>query len=285
MFTRNTHKTFDVLSQFPLIGGPFVRYFADGDGDDSGEGGGDGGSGDGGGSADPDPKDAQIAKLIKEGTGYHKRAQDAEKRLQALEGNVLSDDDRALFTQLRADKAEADEGKQKAAGQYEELLAQKVEKFDADIATEQAKTTMFQSAFEQVAVLNPLQAELAKAGVTNVDNAAHLIQNKHAHRATAQLVDGKAVVRVVDGQGNPVTDAECDAGQSISIEQLVTGWIATDTGKCFMPPSGDTGSGAHQGGVPGVTIEDLDADFEKKTAFIKEHGRAAYIELSRRKKK
>ena len=281
MFTRNTRTTFDVTSQFPKIGGPFVRYFADDDDDGGGAGGGSGG----GGSTDPDPKDAKIADLIKESTGYHKRAQDAETRLKALEGNVLSDEDRALFETLRKERAEADDTKAKKAGEFEKLLAQKQEKYDADLKAKDASLASAMAAFERVAVLNPLQAALAKAGVTDVDSAAHLIQNLHAYRATAQLVDGQAVVRVVDGQGNLVTDAECEPGQSISIEQLVTGWVATDTGKHFKPPSGDTGSGAHKGGVGGITLAELDADVNKKAAFIAEHGGKAYLTLASKNKK
>ena len=224
---------------------------------------------------------ADRDKLVGEATKYRKQRQDAEARNKALEGQVMTDEQRAEYDTLKQAQEKAAEDKAREAGQFDDLLAQKQAKFDDERTALTTERDTILSAFTQVAVLTPLQAELARAGVTDVDAAAHLIQTKHPHRATAQLVDGKAVVRVVDGQGNPVTDADSKGpDDSIGIDKLVAEWVATDTGKRFLPPSGDTGSGAHNGGKPGLTWAEVSASAQSKVDFIEKHGSAAYQKLA-----
>ena len=228
----------------------------------------------------PDPKDAKIATLTAETVKYHKRAQTAEAAIKAMEGKVLSDEDRELFEAMKADKAKAEEDGAKAAGKFDELLAKKQEVFDAQIAEAQAKGATFQAAFQAVAVKAPIMAALAAAGVKSVAAAAHLIQTLHPHRGRAVLDDnGQAVVQVVDAQGNPVIDADCKPGETVGIDKLVAEFLATDTGKHFLPPSKDSGSGAHQGGEAGESVEELLKDPIKKQAYIEKHGGQAYLKL------
>jgi len=231
-------------------------------------------------TTDGDPFAAERAAAAAESKKYRQRAQKAEADVKALEGKVLSDEAQAEYDTLKAEKAEADETAQKAEGKFDELLAQKMEAAASEKAEVVAERDTAMAAFERVAVLNPLQESLAKLGVSDVGAAAHLIQNRHTHHATAKLIDGKAVVQVVDDQGNLVTDAGCDPGQSVSIDKLAAEWTATDTGKHFLPASGDTGSGSHQGGTDDtVTLAMLDADIDLKQKFIEEKGEKAYTAL------
>ncbi len=224
---------------------------------------------------------AEAAKLRADATKYHRRAQAAE----AAAKDALTPEQREEYAEMKANAQQAEDDRKKTAGEFDELLAQKVGKANEEKTAVEAERDVFRNAFEREAVMTPIQAALAAAGVTNVSDAAFLIQNRHENRATATLTDGKAVVNVVDGEGHLVTDAGCDPGQSISIESLVKGWLGTATGKQFLPPSGDTGSGAHKGSPSGVTIEELDANPAKKGAFIQEHGTAAYLALAAKKKK
>ena len=235
----------------------------------------------------PDPKDAAIAGLTAEKVKYHKRAQEAENRLKKLEGKVLSDEAQAEYEALKAEKAKALEEGQKAEGKYDELLAKKQEVFDAALKAEQTRGATYQAAFQTVAVKAPIMAALAAAGVKSVDAAAHLIQTLHPHRGKAALDEsGQAVVQVVDAQGNPVIDADCGPNETIGIDKLVAEFLATDTGKHFLPPSGDSGSGAHTGGEAGESVAELLADPDKKAAYIEKHGGEAYLKhVSSAKKK
>lgn len=219
-------------------------------------------------------------RLVAESRKYRQRAQKAETHLAEFENRVLSDEDRELFEQLKAERAKAAEEKADAASRYDELLAGKQAGFDADLAAAMADRDGALAAFEKLAVAAPIQAELARQGVTDVTAAAHLIQNLHAYRATAKLVDGQAAVQVVDARGNRVTDADCRPGQSIGIDKLVAGFLATETGKHFLPASGDRGSGAHKGTPSGPRLAEILADPEKKAAFIAKHGGEAFMKLA-----
>ena len=269
---------FDELRTFPKLGGQYAVYLTDDDPDT------------GGGGTEPDPAiepDAfadERAKLAGESKKYRQRAQAAEARLTELEANQFSEEDRKLFDQLKKEAEDKQTEDLEAKGQYDALLAQKKEKFDADLTKTQDAAKAAMAAFESVAVTAPLQAALAAKGVTDVDSAAYLLQGVHPHKAKAALVDGKPVVHVVDKAGALVTDADCEPGDSISIDALVTEFLATTRGQHFLPPSGDTGSGAHKGGDTGVTLAELDADAEKMGEFIAKHGGKAYQQLVQRTK-
>ena len=232
-----------------------------------------------------DPFAAERNRLVVESKKYRQRAQKAESRLAELERRAVSDEDRELFEQLKAQRAAAGEDQAHAAERYNELLAARQAQFDADLAAATAGRDSALAAFEKVAVTAPIQAELARRGVTDVTAAVHLIQNLHPRRARAKLADGRAVVQVVDDQDNPVIDVNGQPDQTIGIDRLVAEFLATDTGKHFLPASGDSGSGAYKGSPSGPTLAELLADPEAKAAFIAKHGGEAFMKLAGRRRK
>ena len=292
MFARRI-RTNDLLSQFPKLA-RFAMYLAE---DEPGAGGGGGSEGDDDGG-EPDPKDQKIAELVAEATKYHKQRQTLQQQLDGLQDKVLSDEDRELYESLKAEKAEAEEASKKAAGKYDELLAAKEKtyaeriaardkKAAEELAEEKAKGATFREAYQAVAVRAPIQAELAKYGVKNVEAAAHLIQTLHPQHATATLdASGRAIVQVVDREGNLVIDGDCGPDESVGIDKLVEGFVATDTGKAFLPPSGDTGSGSHKGGLHNtVPYAELVASPDKRAEFIEKHGGKAWVDLAAKNRK
>ena len=288
----------DVFSfRFP-VAPPFAMCFAD-EGDDGGgdppaDNGDDGdGEGDAGGNA-PDASELQ-AKLAQEIQGRkkeRKQRQELQRSVEELEKRVLSDDDLELFGQLRTEReeAEAEEAKQEQEalekkGEFDQLLKQKEEKYEADLAAERAKAERLTRALQRSEVQVPIQAALAAHGVTDTPTALYVLQGLHEHQAVAEIgEDGAVAVKVVDRQDNAVTDAECEPGQTISIEQLVEGFISTPAGQRFLPPSGDEGTGTHKGGGTGktdaATLAELDRDHAKKSQYIQEHGMEAYLQLA-----
>jgi len=232
-----------------------------------------------------DPFAAERNKLVAESKKYRQRAQKAESRIAELERRSLSDEEWELFQQLQAQRAAMEEDQARVAQRYDELLAARQAQFDADLVAVTADRDSAMAAFERVAVTAPIQAELARRGVTDVTAAVHLIQNLHPHCATAKFVDGRAVVQVVDRLGDPVIDTSQGSDQTIGIDALVAEFLATDTGKHFLPASGDTGSGAYKGSPSGPTLAELLADPDAKAAFIAKHGGAAFIKLARQKRR
>lgn len=265
---------------FPQIGGPFVCYFA--------EDGAGGGSGDVPPAKPPEPPAGDAPSgwadekqgLINESKKYRARAQQAEATVGQLQEQALSEEDREQFNQLKADDEKRQQDDLKAQGEYDKLLAQKQEKFDEALGAKQQELDSFRGAFQQVAVTDRLKGLLAGKGVTRVSEAAFLLQGQFPKRAVADLVDGNPVIRVVDRQGQLVTDADCEPGQSIGVDALVNEFVASEAGQIFLPPSGDSGSGAHAGTPGDATMAELDADPAKTAAFIQKHGGDAYMKLA-----
>lgn len=266
---------------FPRIGGRFVYYFAEGDGG--------GGSGDDPPAEPTDPPaggaptewDQEKRRLIEESKKYRLRAQTAEAAAGQLREHALSEEDREQFSRLKADAEKREQDNLKAEGNYDKLLAQKQDKFNADLEAKGQELEAYRSAFQRVAVTDRLKGLLAGKSVTRVGEAAYLLQGQFGKRAVADLVDGNPVIRVVDRQGQLVTDADCEPGQSISVEALVDEFVASEAGQIFLPPSGDSGSGAHAGGAAEATLAELDADDIKKAKFVEKHGGEAYMTLVR----
>jgi len=276
--------------RFPRLGGRFAAYFAaeDDDGSSGGSGGTEPSAADGSASSASDDGDDQgalaeeRARLIAEAKKYRKRAQAAEARLRELEGRVLSDEELEEYRRLKEAQAKAEEEAKKAEGRYDELLRAKEEQFQKQLDEIRQRTETYRQAFERVAVTDRLKSILAARGVKHVDQAAFVLQGQFRWRAVAELVDGKAVVKVVDQQGKPVIDAECEGpDETISVEKLVDAFLADPAGQVYLPPSGDTGSGATKGGEgpERVDIAELEANPEKRYAFIREHGVDEYMKL------
>jgi len=205
---------------------------------------------------------------------YRQRAQEAETEAKELRGRALSEEDFTRFKELTKAQEDADRQQAEDAGEFDKLRKQDQENHKAALAAKDAQSESYRAAFEAVAVTQRLQSALAAKGVTDVNAAAHLIQNLHEQRAVAELVDGSPVVKVVErGNGQTVLDPDNDGLASISIDTLVAAWLGTTTGQAFLPASGDTGSGSHKGGTDNrMTREKLDAmSGEETAAWMREH--------------
>lgn len=215
-------------------------------------------------------------QAIAESKKYRKRAQESEAKITSFEGKILSETDAELFSSLKAASEKADEENAKSKGDFESLIAKQQAKHnDAQKLLESARDNAM-SAYAALAITQPISIALAAAGVQDIEAASHLIQTLHSNRASATLVEGKANVKVVDVDGVAALD---DKGKPLTITALVAGFLATDRGKVYLPPSGDSGSGAFKGGEVASTLVELDADFKKKQAFIEKHGNKAYMAL------
>ena len=257
-----------------------ARFLADDDPD--GGGGGD--------PPDPDPADPPVdpgdesptdpveikKKLllaIQDAKKYRKRAQAAEAKARDLEGKVVSDEDREELDKLRVEREEEEKRKLEEQGKWTELAAKKDQTHAAAMAKTKAELERTNAALQVVGAKVPLMAALSKAGVQDAETAAFLFQNQFTYRVVATLdASGAVSTTVVDRTGEPALDAEAEGVPPMSITKAVAEWCGTPIGQRFLPPTTDTGSGAHQGRAGGqqVTLAHLDDNPEEKTRLIKE---------------
>lgn len=162
----------------------------------------------------------------------------------------------------------------KRAQEAERLLGELTEQHSGQIAASHARAERLGEMLSGVIVTDRLKSALASRGVTRVDQAASLL----SEQLEVNISDQGYSVRVTGG-GDLDEDAE-DA-----VEQVVDGWLAKN--RHYLPPSGDTGSGAY----PGVTarreasIEQLDLNPVRKAEFVARHGPAALVQLAQRGRK
>lgn len=274
---------------------PQFARFADDDEPAGGGGGGDGKDDDppAGGDDDKDWK-AEYATEVVQSKKYRGRAQTAEKlvaELQEASGRTLSPEDFEAYQQQLNDAESQEQTDLLKKGEFDAALTKAEEKFegqrtqyraesDAKVAKADAERDAAIALAVKFAGQAPLALALAEAGV--LDEMIGIAERELARQIQVTFGDdNKPVINVVDSAGEVITDPDGAAGQSITVKELVTQWLATPAGAGFIPPSGDSGSGARKGGgKAGITIEDLDADNDKKAAFIEEHGIAAYLKLA-----
>ncbi|MCE5280075.1 MAG: hypothetical protein ABFD92_09230 [Planctomycetaceae bacterium] len=175
----------------------------------------------------------------------------------------------------RAQRAESDlaQLRQVGRGDNDERLAslsQETAAKDARIAALSAMVKSTVGAYE----LHRALTGCGVGGSSALSQAAQLL----AGRIDVTLADEGPQVRVLDGEGQPMLS---DAGQPLDVGRFVSEWLAQE-GQHFLPPSGDTGSGAHKGtaGRP-LRVEDLDASPRRKAQFIAAYGAKAYVQLAR----
>jgi hypothetical protein len=220
-----------------------------------------------------DDSQAQKQRLIAESRKYRKRAQEAEARLQELEARALSEADLAEYRRLRSERRQHAQTEQAKAREYETLVSELADKHARELAEADRRGERLAAQLCKVVGNDRLKSALAARGVTRVDQAAYLLQ-RHVR---VELGEGEPAVRVVDGRGEPIADATCRAGETITIERFVDAWLASE-GAHFLPPSGDSGSGTHKGASAGrADIAELEADPARRYAFVREHGTDEYL--------
>ena len=179
---------------------------------------------------------------------YRRRAQNAELELEQLRSNALSDDQLTEYDDLRSRHEQFAETRQKAGH-----LANMVNK---------------------LAGRDELIKALAACGVgRGCANGQKMIDQAVCLLSDKILVDTSGDEPVVT-----VADQQCD---NIAVSEFVADWL-TSSGAHFLPPSGDTGSGAYNGPASsaGQSLSDLDANPKKKANFIATRGLQAYVQLA-----
>jgi len=197
------------------------------------------------------------------------RAQQAESRLGEVEESLKEFQDR-----IAAQEAEAERKLLEGKGQYEEAMASLRSEKDKALQSKDAEIEALSSSLYRELGTNRLTAALGEAGVKSelIAQATKLLSGQ----IKVSVKDGKPVVQVLDEDGSPLN---AENGAAATMQDLVGRWAQSNPH--FLPPSGDTGSGAHKGGKTGnVTLAELDANASAKAKFIKEHGVDAYLKLA-----
>jgi hypothetical protein len=268
MFCRRHEELSDPFGRPGRLANPLAACFEA----ETSESGGGGGSEDAP-AASADEDDAHTQKLVAESRKYRKRAQQAEARLRQLEPRVLSEEELAEYRRLKARQPQREQAELTKAREYEKLAAELTERHARELAQANQRGEALEAQLRKVVGTDRLKSALAGRGVTRVDQAAYLLR-RHIR---VELADGEPVVRVLDKKGRPIIDPACGDGETITIERFVDAWLASE-GAHFLPPSGDTGSGAHAGGsADKADIAELEADPAKRYAFIREHGTDEYL--------
>ena len=213
----------------------------------------------------PDELSEVRPRLIAEARKYRKRAQEAERRLGELAPRVLDEADRELFERLKADSARGEQDAQA----FRQQLAELTEQHFSELAASNARAERLGEMLSEVVVTDRLKSALAGRGVKRVDQAARLLSEQ-------------LEVNITDhGYSVQVKGASDDSDAELTVEQMVDGWLADN--RHYLPPSGDTGSGAYPGaGAPrGMSIEQLDLNPVRKAEFVARHGPAALVQLAR----
>lgn len=238
--------------------------------------------------------EAKYREEARQSQQRRKRAQTAEKKLAEVEGRVLSAEDIEAFERLKAEQAERAEAEEEAEqailqkkGEFDKLVAKEADKHKASMAqkdkahreamvAQEAESSRLAGIVAKLGAENPLQAALAKANVQSVSQAVFYIQNSpdYPYHVISGLDDkGVPMPKVVDQNGDEVIDPK-EAGTMMTVEGMVANFIGTDFGQRFMPPSGDTGSGAQRGVATKekITYKSLVNDKEARDAYVAKNG-------------
>jgi len=264
---RRTDGFGDALAPIRVPRPAFARCFAD----DEPAGGAPG--------AEPDRPDgdeafaAERQQLVAESRKYRKRAQEAEAEAARLERLVLPAEQLAEYRELKAAGERRGQADDEAGRQYDRLVAELTDKHGRELAEAGRAREALEARLCELVGADRLKSVLAARRVRRVDQAAYLL----ARHVRVSLADGKPVVQVVDDRGEPIAAPGGEPGETVGMEAFVDAWLA-EAGAHFLPPSGDTGSGAHRGAAgERADVAEMEADPARRYAFIREHGTDEYL--------
>lgn len=203
------------------------------------------------------------------------------------------DDHRRLVAESRKYRQRAQRAEQaltEQAAAHQRLLEELDQRHKRDLAEANKRGEALAAQLRKAVGADRLKSALAARGVTRVDQAAYLL----GRYVQVDVAGDEPAVRVVDDAGRPVAlnadaaDASparenssardnSPAGATISIGRLVDTWLA-EQGAHFLPPSGDTGSGARKGPAEEFAdVAELERDSARRYAFIRRHGAEEYL--------
>ena len=224
-----------------------------------------------------DPKDDLVPRSkLQEVT-----AESIRRKEKLREQDELLAEKDARLAEFEAAKTKAEQADLEAKGKFDELKESITTKFNEDLAAHKATIDSQAAVIQDMAVKKELLSLLAAANVTGVESALRLIQNPTGRRAVAELKDGNVVTSIVDAAGNPVF-ASGDGANPMGLKEFVDSWLATDDGKRFLPPSGDSGSGGRPGGGGGdkkLTQKYFTENKAEAAAYIRQHGKGSLSKL------
>lgn len=202
-----------------------------------------------------------------------KARRDAEKRL----GSLPADFDPEKWAELTEAQKRAEEDKAKQAGKWDDWKKQLQEQHAKELRERDEKLGTLQSRLNNLLVTSVAAQEIAK-----LEGSTKLLM-PHIERMTKVVdVDGEPVARVVDEHGQ---ERLGKSGEPMTIAELVSEMRESDDFAAAFKGSGASGGGAAGRSAAGGsgrgrvrTKADLN-DWEKKAAFIEEHGAKAYAEL------
>jgi len=148
------------------------------------------------------------------------------------------------------------------------------EQHSRELTAAAARVDRLTEMLSQAVISDRLKTALASRGVKRVSQAARLL----AEKLQVRITDGGYAVRVAGAADADTPDAP--EGQ-VALDRLVDDWLVDNPH--YLPPSGDTGSGAYPGvaAPQGVSIEQLDLNPVRKAEFVARYGPAALVQLAR----
>lgn len=202
-----------------------------------------------------------------------------EKEVEGLKKNnaelkaekkKLQDQQGELSERLKALEDAADEAERIKAEKDGDVktAVEKVEaKLRKELAAKDAEKSSLQGQLQTLLVDNGLNEALTKAGVAPqyMDAAKALLRTKHK-------------VEIVDSEGQPTAQIE---GKSLA--EAVSEWAQGDHGKHFIAAPSNSGGGAQGANgngraATGKPVKDWSVG--EKSAYIREHGKDAYLKLA-----
>ena len=151
----------------------------------------------------------------------------------------------------RAEAGEAEKSKSKGGDSEVEKLRKQLEKQAKDFAEMKATAEKANAAKRDTDGRMALSQELEKGGITG-QRLKHALNHLRA----------EGLVKFGEGDKLVFTQGEED----VDLAAGVVGWLKTDDGKHFLPPSGAGGSGSGQGGKAGTARAGTGGDSKARAA-------------------
>lgn len=221
-------------------------------------------------------KDAQFAR----DTAIADAAK-LKKDLEAMKGQLLSEEDRKLFDKLKKDSETAEEARKRKEGEFDTLRTQLLEKHETELKTERIARETAETKLRNTLI----SREFAGAGSLFGGNAdaktvlTHDIAESYFRQYVDLDADGKVVVKNTAGQ--IILDAK--TGKPAAFGDAITELIGTLPNKDnILRGSGKAGSGSSGGADKGDNgqidtrhLKSQDFSDEKvRTAVKQEHAAA-----------